>query len=171
MTYVTAQKGWDGVCLLCLMIIVWTGTLLFNTEWAAAEWMQRENVGFDVRSFKFTGRTPMIGAVQMISDERILVETQGNAYRNTTWMDTILGPCARRERWTARLLCIAANEEVPSSDLAGLDQPDGQWVEKTTKMSVDAARCIQSEIASRNGAVGVISAYVRAASMNLFAFV
>jgi hypothetical protein len=153
MTYVAAQKGWDGVCLLCLMIIVWTGTLLFNTNWAAAEWMQRENVGVDGRSFEFTGRTPMIGAVQLISDRRILLKTQGNAHRNTTWMDTILAPCAQRERWTARLLCIATKEEVPSGDLAGLDKPDGQWVEKTTKMSVDAAQCLESEIASWHGAV------------------
>ena len=115
--------------------------------------MQREKVGFDGRSFEFTGRTSMIGAVQMISDRRILLKSLGNAHRNTTWMDTILAPCARRERWTARLLCIATKEEVPSGNLAGLDKSDGQWVEKTTKLSVDAAQCIQSEIASWNGAV------------------
>jgi hypothetical protein len=150
MTYVAAQKGWDGVCLLCLMMIVWTGTLLFNTKRPAAEWMQREKVGLEVRSFEFTGRTPMIGAVQMISDGRILLKTQGNAHRNTTWMDTIMAPCARRERWTDRLLCIATNQEVSSSDLGGLDIPDRQWVEKTTKLSAEAAQCVESEIASYN---------------------
>jgi hypothetical protein len=153
MTYVAAQKGWDGVCLLCLMIIFWTGTLLFNTKWPAAEWMQREKVRFDVRSFEFTGRTPMIGAVQMISDRRILQKTRGNAHRNTTWMDTILAPCARRERWTDRLLCHATNQEVSSNDLEGLDIPDRQWLEKITRLSVEAAQCIESETASCSGAV------------------
>jgi hypothetical protein len=153
MTYVAAQKGWDGVCLLCLMIIVWTGTLLFNTKRPAAEWMQREKVGFEVRSFEFTGRTPMIGAVQMISDGRILLKTQGNAHRNTNWMDTIMAPCSRRARWTDRLLRIATNQEVSSGDLQGLDIPDQQWVEKTTKLSVEAAQCVESEIASYNGEV------------------
>ena len=150
MTYVAAQKGWDGVCLLCLMIIVWTGTLLLNTKWPAAGWTQREKVGFEATSFKFTGRAPMIGAVQMISDRRILRKTQGNAHRNTTWMDTILAPCARRERWTDRLLCLATNQEVSSNDLGGLDIPDRQWLEKTTRLSVEAAQCIESETASCN---------------------
>jgi hypothetical protein len=153
MTYVAAQKGWDGVCLLCLMIIVWTGTLLFNTKWPAAEWMQKEKVGFEVRSFEFTGRAPLIGAVQMISDRRILQKTQGNVHRNTTWMDTILAPCARRERWTDRLLCLATNQEVSPNDLGGLDIPDRQWLEKTTRLSVEAAQCIESETASYNGVV------------------
>jgi hypothetical protein len=153
MTYVAAQKGWDGVCLLCLMIVVWTGTLLFNTKWPAAEWMQREKVGLEVRSFEFTGRSPMIGAVQIISDQRILQKTQGNAHRNTTWMDTILAPCARRDRWTDRLLCLATNQEISSNDLGGLDLPDQQWLEKTTRLSVEAAQCIESETASCNGVV------------------
>ena len=153
MTYVAAQRGWDGVCLLCLMIIVWAGTLLFNTKWLATEWMQKEKVGFEVRSFEFTGRNPMIGAVQMISDRRILQKTRGNAHRNTAWMDTILAPCARRERWTDRLLCLATNQEVSSNDLGGLDIPDRQWLKMTTRLSVEAAQCIESETASCNGVV------------------
>jgi hypothetical protein len=95
----------------------------------------------------------MIGAVQIISDRRISQKTQGNAHRNTTWMDTILAPCARRDRWTDRLLCLATNQEISSNDLGGLDIPDQQWLEKTTRLSVEAAQCIESETASCDGVV------------------
>ena len=124
MTYVAAQKGWDGVCLLSLMILAWIIRSLLDRTSPVAEWLKKENVEFDIRSFEFTGRAPMIGAVQLLSDSRIMPGRMGNFHRNMTWMDPILAPCKRR---TDRLLCIATQKNILPSDLSVLDKTNHDW--------------------------------------------
>ena len=146
MTYVAAQKGWDGFCLLSLMILVWITRALLDRTSPAAEWTKTEGVAFRTRSFEFSGRTPMIGAVQMLSDSRIVPGRMGNFHRNTTWMDSILAPCKRRQSWTDGLLSITTQKNVLPNASHSLDQSDQNWVERMTKLSVEAVKCIESNM-------------------------
>ncbi|KIW29883.1 uncharacterized protein PV07_05669 [Cladophialophora immunda] len=75
MTYVAAQKGWDGVFLLVLMVIsrLAGSDAAAMTPWAAraggaaAIWLRQNNINIEVNTFRMTGRTQMIGAIELIN--------------------------------------------------------------------------------------------------------
>lgn len=73
MTYVAAQKGWDGVALLALVVVAWAfDSVVYTDDKMAALWLRREGVTMKARNFRFSGRTPMLGAIQLLSRSRII---------------------------------------------------------------------------------------------------
>jgi hypothetical protein len=93
MTYVAAQRGWDGVGFLALVVVAWVFDYFFYSDGRiAAQWLKDQGVGIKAHSFRFTGRTPMIGAIQVLKETPV-----------TAWMDGILAPSGRRAVWLAEL--------------------------------------------------------------------
>lgn len=92
MTYVAAQKGWDGVCLVVLLALNWLLRRSFRAAGLASRWLTEEGVEVEVKSFKFTGRMAMLGAIQVFSGTKV-----------TRWMDDIIVPHPRREAWLRRI--------------------------------------------------------------------
>jgi hypothetical protein len=67
MTYAAAQKGWDGVGLLAVIIVAWVSDwFLYREHVLAAQWLKHEDVEICSQSFKFSGRVPMLGAIQVL---------------------------------------------------------------------------------------------------------
>jgi len=88
MTYVAAQKGWDGVCLLSLMLSVWIVHWTFGNHRLASKWAQREGIHLESQSFKLSGRTTLIGAIQLLNDSQISSnEGSGIAELLLGWME------------------------------------------------------------------------------------
>ncbi|KAI1119212.1 hypothetical protein F5Y14DRAFT_125626 [Nemania sp. NC0429] len=111
MTFVAAQKGWDGVSMVVLLAVHWALRWLpHGDRYLASDWVEREGIGADVRSFEFTGRTAMMGAIQILA---------GNAC--TRWMDDILVPHARREAWLKCLRGEDLTEKLEPRDALWLD--------------------------------------------------
>ena len=92
MTYVAAQKGIDGISLPVLMLGNCGVRLLGGKYQIARQWLDREGVGVEVRTFRFSGRTPMVGCVHSLSGAR-----------NAKWMDALISPSKRREIWLQEL--------------------------------------------------------------------
>jgi hypothetical protein len=101
MTFVAAQKGWDGVVLIVLLLASRVFRWRYSSDRLARLWLDKEGVTVSARSYNFTGRTMMLGAVLKLSGSRI-----------TSWMDSIVTPHARREAWLSYLL----EGHVPRSD-------------------------------------------------------
>jgi hypothetical protein len=90
MTYVAAQKGWDGVCLLSLMLSVWIVHWTFGNHRLASKWAQREGIHLESQSFKLSGRTTLIGAIQLLNDSQISSnEGSGIAELLLGWMESL----------------------------------------------------------------------------------
>ncbi|GKU05099.1 hypothetical protein FLAG1_07823 [Fusarium langsethiae] len=115
MTYVAAQKGWDGVALLSLIIVAWTfDSVVYSDGKLAQRWIKRNGIQVETFSLQFSGRTPLIGTVQALGGHRV-----------TSWMDGILAPSDRRSAWLQRLASEHVNPElgrvVSDSDNSWLD--------------------------------------------------
>jgi hypothetical protein len=149
MTYVAAQKGWDGVCLLLLMIVAWIYEALLTRSHAAKVWARDGGIAFKSSSFRFTGRNPMIGAVQLLSDWQGQSRQSQPCTRNTAWMDNILVPCARRDKWLEVLSCHAGESDMSKLRLQQVDQCDRCWIENNTRWTIEAATCVK-EVMTEN---------------------
>ncbi|KAK8071702.1 Peptidase family m3 [Apiospora saccharicola] len=88
MTFVAAQKGWDGVMMLALLAIHWALRWSWSGHDLARDWLAREGVEAEVKSFEFGGRYAMMGAIQLLGGSTA-----------SRWMDNILVPHPRREAW------------------------------------------------------------------------
>ncbi|CAI4214274.1 unnamed protein product [Parascedosporium putredinis] len=132
MTYVAGQKGWDGVALLCLIVAAGVFDLVvYSDNMVATSWFRHEGVAIKAQSFEFSGRTPMIGAIQVLSGSAV-----------TSWMDDILVPSARRDVWLSEL-------GVPTKKQDGaLPDRDREWIDlnrELTVRAVDMIRGLESE--------------------------
>ncbi|KAK2606196.1 hypothetical protein QQS21_003367 [Conoideocrella luteorostrata] len=130
MTFVAAQKAWDGVCLVVLMALHRSLHLTFHGQSLAGYWLNSEGVDAAVRSFEFSGRQAMIGAVQIFS-------------KTTTsrWMDSILVPHPRRDAW----LALLDGHELQGS----FNSRDLKWIEKAADAAVAAAEVLKKEFGQR----------------------
>lgn len=121
MTYVAGQKGWDGVSLVVLMGVNAAWNLRRSDEQIVRRWMGREGVSVELKTFEFTGRTMLCGAVQGVS---------GSV--RPGWMDEILAPHPRREAWLGRMREMERRMDVERKrevDGAG-DEDDNVGIEK-----------------------------------------
>jgi hypothetical protein len=117
MTYVTAQQGWDGICMVCLMMCTAVCNKICSMDCLAKRWLDREGVDIKTQTFSFSGRTQMIGAVQMCSTRGV-----------TSWMDTILTDCPRRQAWFKCLQRLESSmETADEEELQNLTVGDRQW--------------------------------------------
>jgi hypothetical protein len=155
MTYVAAQKGWDGMCLFLLMLAVGIIYWAFGRHRSVEEWLRKEHIRFSAYSFELAGRTPMIGAIQLLgNDNNSSRNSDPPRPRCTAWMDGILAPCLRRDIWMQKLLANAKNPETDAKDCEVLSAGDNRWVENHTRWARQAAYCIRTEIerADKTGA-------------------
>lgn len=127
MTYVAAQKGIDGVSLLVLMLGSYGVRLLGGKYQIARQWLDREGVGVEARTFRFSGRMPTVGCVHSLSGA-------GNA----KWMDDLISPSRRREIWPQELNA-AGEGGWEDKRHEYLDSSDSTWVIRLhTQMARDS---------------------------------
>lgn len=135
MTYVAAQKGWDGLTLLLLMLLAWALNLPYQRNQTVRRWLEANDVSITATSFEFTGRTSMLGAIHRMSGTTTV-----------TWMDDILSPSARRTAWLNQL--SRGPSEAPRLDEAfkALSPFDKDWVVLHSGLALQAVTKLQSEL-------------------------
>ncbi|KAK1246308.1 hypothetical protein MKX08_000110 [Trichoderma sp. CBMAI-0020] len=140
MTYVAAQKGWDGVGLLALIVVAWTlDYVLYNDDKLAATWLKREHVTMKAWRCQFSGRTAMLGAIQLLKDGAV-----------SSWMDQILAPSDRREAWLKSLPLDRPDFNMSESKdtLKEKEEDNQRWVKNNwllTRAAVNAIRICTGE--------------------------
>ncbi|PTB68391.1 hypothetical protein BBK36DRAFT_1114246 [Trichoderma citrinoviride] len=141
MTYVAAQKGWDGVGLLVLIVVAWTlDCVLYNDDKLAAGWLQRENVTMKAWRCQFSGRTAMLGSIQMLKTSTV-----------ASWMDQILAPSERRAKWLEMLSLDRPDFDTRGRELTDKEEGELKWVKNNwllTRAAVDAIRNAMGENAA-----------------------
>lgn len=139
MTFVAAQKGWDGLALLLLLMFEQAFQWYRNEDQIAKKWLADEGVSMKAKSFRFTGRTPMVGAIHKLS---------GSAA--TAWMDDIVAPCARRNVWLKQLSKesneVAEKEAEADQDFEILSPFDQKWVSLNSGLVFEAFKVMKSEL-------------------------
>ena len=128
MTFVAAQKGWDGVILVVLVFAHCLMHVFFRSRTLAQHWIEREEVDASVRSFEFGGRVAMIGAIQAFSETN-----------NTTWMDEIISSHPRRDALLAR---IGDDDDQQH----GFIPWDAAWIDNMAEASLAAAAVMKEEM-------------------------
>ncbi|KAL7896208.1 hypothetical protein HDV63DRAFT_170472 [Trichoderma sp. SZMC 28014] len=135
MTYVAAQKGWDGVGLLALITVAWTlDYLMYNDDRLASSWLRGECVEIKAWKCQFSGRTAMLGAIQLLKASAV-----------SSWMDQILAPSSRRETWLEKLSSeqLEFSSEKPKESLTEKEINDQKWVRDNwllTRAAIQAIR-------------------------------
>lgn len=132
MTFVAAQKGWDGLALLILLFFGWAIQWHRDETQMVRNWLADEAVSVNAKSFRFTGRTAMIGAVQKLSGSH-----------TTTWMDDIISPSGRREVWLKRL---SGDTAVHDPDFETLSSFDQSWVALHSDLANEAVKMIKGAL-------------------------
>ncbi|KAI1207222.1 uncharacterized protein F4807DRAFT_462951 [Annulohypoxylon truncatum] len=131
MSYVAAQKGWDGIALLCLILAAWIfDWIVYSDQRVAGLWLQREGITVKAQSLKFGGRTPMIGLIHALSNKKV-----------TSWMDGIISSSDRRAAWLQKLGSQNVEPELEQQ----LSQRDKEWVdlnETLTRAALEATKDI-----------------------------
>lgn len=131
MTFVAAQKGWDGVCLVILLTLDWVLRHRFRGCNLARSWLADEGVEAELKSFKFTGRMAMLGAIQTFSRTNV-----------SSWMDEIVAPHPRRDAWLKRMQGLSISED-------GWSSHDLTSIERNAKLSCAAAEVLERELSKR----------------------
>jgi hypothetical protein len=144
MTYVAGQKGWDGVSLVLLMGFNAAWNLRRSDEQIVRRWMEREGVSVELKTFDFTGRTMLCGAVQGVS---------GSV--RPGWMDEILAPHPRREAWLGRMREMDGTRDEDHSVVIEKErwgEHDWKTIVYSSELGLAATKVIQSK---RNSAITV----------------
>ena len=135
MSYVAAEKGWDGVSMVLFMLIaegfMWCGRDLR----LAKLWLDAEGMTVEAKSFEFSGRTSMVGAIQRFSGSK-----------TTQWMDDLICPAPRREAWLERLGVITNSE--PGQKYDDLGEFDKRWVDINVTLAMRAADILQAQFSN-----------------------
>ncbi|MCJ1240189.1 hypothetical protein MMC14_008189 [Varicellaria rhodocarpa] len=135
MSYVAAEKGWDGISMVFFMLIaegfMWCGRDLQ----VAKHWLGVEGITVEAKSFEFSGRTPMVGAIQRFSGSK-----------NSRWMDDLVCPSPRREAWLERLGVMTNSE--PSQKYDDLGEFDKRWVDINVTLGMRAADLLQAQFSN-----------------------
>jgi hypothetical protein len=63
MTFVAAQKGWDGITMIILMLLDILCDCHFGDNWMARQWLEIQGVQIETKTFQFGGRTQMLNAI------------------------------------------------------------------------------------------------------------
>ncbi|KAF5577102.1 hypothetical protein FPANT_10593 [Fusarium pseudoanthophilum] len=138
MTYVAAQKGWDGVALLSLVVVSsMLDYIIYSDDRLASQWLKREGVKVNATTLQFSGRTPMIGTIQTLGNQR-----------STTWMDVIIAPSTRRDAWLRRL-SSDGKENAFEKDVS-LDDED--WIYLNERLTLAARDMIPPDIKAESSA-------------------
>lgn len=135
MTFVAAQKGVDGVCLVVLLVANYSFQYLFGGHKMARQWLEAEKVSVDAHTFMFSGRTPMVGTIHTLSQAR-----------DASWMESLIVPCPRISAWLDELRDPAVSKEQLDVRLRNLSSSDRSWVLLNTQLAVQAAKLIRQNL-------------------------
>lgn len=136
LTYVAAQKGWDGVGLLIFVVVAGVYEDVIQQEnHLARGWAKRFGVHFESKSFEFKGRVSMIGAIQIYKSDP-----------TRTWMDSILVPSQRRDIWLKMLSEGKYGCEDDDPIWNGADEEVKRWVRFNMETSKAAAKVMEDEL-------------------------
>lgn len=124
LTYVAAEKGWDGVCLLLLLLVHYALQRLFRGRALAEQWLLREGVTAKVMTYEFGWRTAMLGSIQIFNRGKV-----------TRWMDTIIVPEKRRDAFLRNIQGQKITEDINNK----LEKADMDWIQQATQISVAGA--------------------------------
>ncbi|KAL9637021.1 MAG: hypothetical protein Q9204_002027 [Flavoplaca sp. TL-2023a] len=142
MTFVAAQKGSDGISLIIVLTLNYAYHSLFNGHRLARQWLEAEEVSVDVHTFRFSGRTPMLGVVHSLSQAR-----------DATWMGAFITPCPRIGVWLEELkrpVDIRGKLDLSQQRLSPLDR---SWVTLNTQLTVQAEIVIRKVLHRGNSIV------------------
>ena len=138
MTFTAAQKGWDRVALVFLILFEFLWRLQYRDCRIVERWLQDEEVDVVLKSFQFTGRTMMMGAIHSLS-------RSDQVY----WMDGIIAHHPRRNAWLERLRILGTREE---EDLYLLDKMsnwkdrDARYIQLSSELAFDSAGVLRAEL-------------------------
>lgn len=133
MTFVAAQKGWDGVCLVLFLAVDYAVSWL-GRHALTSNWLVQEQVDANIKTFEFPGRFGMIGAIQVFSGSKIV-----------RWMDQVLVPHPRREFWLTMLeLPDGKSPQYPQN----FNIEDQNKVERDRNMSKEGAEIIKNTMST-----------------------
>jgi len=135
MTFVASQKGWDGIALLILLIISTVMQFRFRREMLTRMFCEENGVAVNQSSFEFSGRTPMLGAIQRVS-----------RCCEWKWMDEILSPCPRREVWARALSREDMEMDSLDEEMDGLSDGDQGWVWNNKVLAIRGAILMQRAV-------------------------
>lgn len=135
MTFVAAQKGWDGIALLILLLSADAMHWRYGKNQLARRWLKNEDVCVTAKSFEFTGRTTMLGAIHKMSLTKV-----------TSWMDEIMPPVPRRQAWLNQLSKDQDGNASPDSHFDALSRFDQDWVLLHAGLVTQAVVELQKEL-------------------------
>lgn len=141
MTFVAAQKGWDGIALLALLISADAMNWRYGKNQLAQRWLVTEDVCVKAKSFEFTGRTAMLGAIHKMSGTKAM-----------SWMDDIMPPVPRRQAWLNRLSKGLNETLLPDPDFVALSRFDQDWVLLHSGLATQAASMLRDELGDKSWA-------------------
>ena len=136
MTFVAAQKGWDGVVMVILMMAVRATEWFWNDGTIAKQWLDGERVDVKVRRFDFEGRMQMMGSIHILSGGESL-----------DWMDSIIAPHPRRTALFAQLKLLhqdlAKSKDASTISLSLFDR---NWVALQAELITNSAAVVLEEL-------------------------
>lgn len=138
MNFVAAEKGWDGVALVILLLLANAMHWRYRKNQLARRWLRTEDICVKAKSFEFTGRTAMLGAIHKMSDTKV-----------TNWMDEIMPPVPRRQAWLNRLSKDPDSNLSPDSCYEALSRFDQDWVLLNSELATQAASVLQTELGKK----------------------
>ncbi|KIK69179.1 hypothetical protein GYMLUDRAFT_638453 [Collybiopsis luxurians FD-317 M1] len=121
MTFAAANQGWDSIGMFILMTIAWLMHLL-ETSQAVQMWLEEEKISVETKSFQCSGRSLMIGAIQIYSQTTI-----------STWIDSIMVPHTRRNAWL-REICPTLTH-LGDADSSCFSTHDKDWIQRHSEWS------------------------------------
>lgn len=148
-TFVAAQKGWDGIVLVCLMNLTWIVGLRFSNHNLVRRWLHNERIDICAKSFQFSGRISMMGSIYKFSKTGV-----------HSWMDMILIPHPRRDALLAKIAedvpaerlknetkekAITSSQEKITGNQEKLGDFDRKWVAMQAQLINDAVKVLQQE--------------------------
>jgi hypothetical protein len=136
MTFVAAQRGWDGVAMTALLLLEKIWSHYWNHHCLGVQWLESQGVRIEARSFLFTGRTQMIATIQALSGSG-----------NISWMDDIIVPHPRRDALLEYVDAII-KEPGEKPEIIGLDEKDAMWIDLQARVVVHAVAIIRREFLS-----------------------
>lgn len=134
MTYVAGEMGWDAIFLL-ILIAIWSITQFNARNKHATSWLREERYTTKVFACEFTGRSELLGAVQLLSTEK-----------NTYWMKDILAPAPRRDVWLQKVGVMDSEPDSLAMHFASLNKHDQLWINATGMQTLAGYHLIKQRL-------------------------
>ncbi|KAK8080929.1 hypothetical protein PG997_008747 [Apiospora hydei] len=132
--YLRGTKVGMGFFLVILLAIDLYVRWHFRGKSLARDWLDREGISVDLKTFEFEGRETLIGSIQVWSQTEI-----------TRWMDDILVPHPRRDAWLESLANRVQGDRN-NTNMRKLAASDEEWVQRATDLSIACGKILDTEL-------------------------